>query len=891
MKLLLVLLAAAAMHAQSVVISQIYGGGGNTGAVWRNDFVELFNRGTEPVSMTGWSVQYAPATGTAWQVAPIDGMVGPGQYFLVQLAAGTGGTQSLPVPDATGALALGATAGKIALSRNGTPLQEAANRPFVQDLVGYGATATDFKIAPTRDLSNTTAAIRAGGGCVDTGNNQADFAVGAPVPRNASAARNDCSAAPIPALRLKISEIQGSGDTSPYVDKRVVTRGVVYARRTNGFYIESVSGDDDNNDETSEGILVFTGSPPPAEAAIGDLVDVEGVVVEFRPASDPGSPTLTEIATPLVTRLGRGDGFRRITLLRSDGDWERFEGMRIWVYSGICVGPTGGTFNDSTGQSTSNGIFYAAGFGPRPFRRPGINGDETKGVLRIDSRALGGVSAEVFPGDFVGTSGPLDYGARKYTLLADGGVLIIGSGDRETRPLPPQVQGEFSIATLNLQRLFNSAAAFPTRVAKLKLYIQNILRSPDIIAVQEVGSLAALEAVAAELGGYRAFVGATNDISGIAPGFLVKTATVTALTAASFAADLKFGVDNQLVHDRPPFRLDAAVGNQRVALLCVHNRSLIDVADSRVQAKRKAQAESINFLARGIAAENIPFAILGDFNAFPFDDGYADLPALIGHGLNLTNINPLLKNGDNYSYVFNGATQALDHILLSPAMRQWTTRAAYAGANADFPESFRADRTSPLRISDHDAAMVWFRLDPVPFTALSITSAASYQSGSIAPSEILTIFGRDLNGTRLLIDGKAATLLYQSPAQWTVSAPADLRTDGTVEVLLERNGQRVHAVEMPVARSAPALFNTQPNGRRGEIVELWGTGSANDLTTTASVCGLPADVLYSGQAPGMVNGAWQINVRIPAACPAGASTVEVSAGARTSPEIVIAIRD
>ena len=111
-----------------------------------------------------------------------------------------------------------------------------------------------------------------------------------------------------------------------------------------------------------------------------------------------------------------------------------------------------------------------------------------------------------------------------------------------------------------------------------------------------------------------------------------------------------------------------------------------------------------------------------------------------------------------------------------------------------------------------------------------------------------------------------------------------------MEVALERNGQKIHAVEMPVASSAPALFNTQPSGRRGEIIELWGTGSGTDPATTARVCGLPAEVHYSGQAPGLVNGAWQINVRIPAACPAGASTLEVSAGARTSPEIAITIQ-
>src|SRR5262245_32592033 len=48
----------------TVIISQIYGGGGNAGAVYRSDFVEIFNRGSAPVSLTGWSIQYASATGT-----------------------------------------------------------------------------------------------------------------------------------------------------------------------------------------------------------------------------------------------------------------------------------------------------------------------------------------------------------------------------------------------------------------------------------------------------------------------------------------------------------------------------------------------------------------------------------------------------------------------------------------------------------------------------------------------------------------------------------------------------------------------------------------------------------------------------------------------------------
>ena len=85
----------------NVVISQVYGGGGNSGAPYTNDFVELFNRSSSPFSLAGWSVQYASATGTgnfaANAVTPLTGVLGAGQYYLVQQAGGTTGSP-LPVP-------------------------------------------------------------------------------------------------------------------------------------------------------------------------------------------------------------------------------------------------------------------------------------------------------------------------------------------------------------------------------------------------------------------------------------------------------------------------------------------------------------------------------------------------------------------------------------------------------------------------------------------------------------------------------------------------------------------------------------------------------------------------------------------------------------------------
>src|SRR6476646_1942731 len=90
-----------------IVISQIYGGGGNSGATLKNDFVELFNRSPVAISVDGWSVQYTSAAGSGtWSTTPLAGTIPPGGYYLVQEAAGTNGTTSLPAPDATGSIAM-----------------------------------------------------------------------------------------------------------------------------------------------------------------------------------------------------------------------------------------------------------------------------------------------------------------------------------------------------------------------------------------------------------------------------------------------------------------------------------------------------------------------------------------------------------------------------------------------------------------------------------------------------------------------------------------------------------------------------------------------------------------------------------------------------------------
>jgi len=185
---------APALAASPVVISQVYGGGGNSGATIKNDFIELFNRSDAAVDISGWSVQYASAAGTSWQVTKLSGktVLQPGQYFLVQESAGTGGSVDLPTPDASGTLALSGTTGKVALVANGNALSGAAPAASTfADLLGFG-TAGYFEGSVGPGLSNTTAALRANGGCADTDNNGNDFTAGAPAPRNSASPLNAC---------------------------------------------------------------------------------------------------------------------------------------------------------------------------------------------------------------------------------------------------------------------------------------------------------------------------------------------------------------------------------------------------------------------------------------------------------------------------------------------------------------------------------------------------------------------------------------------------------------------------------------------------------------------------------------------------------------------------
>jgi predicted extracellular nuclease len=284
----------------AVVISQVYGGGGNAGAPFTNDFIELHNVSDTAVSLAGWSLQYASATGTgtlgasATQLTELSGTIPAGGYFLVQEGSVTSPNGvALPAPDVIDStpIAMAAGAGKVALvdiattlgcNGGSTPCSTSALGHIV-DLVGYGNANFFEGSGPAPTLSNTTAAIRAD--AADTDDNSADFSSATPNPRNSGFTPpppppSGCS---VPASH-EISAVQGAGASTPFANQVVRVEGVVIGDfqgpgQLGGFYIQDDTPD--ANPSTSEGLFIFA-SAAFADVQTGQRVLVTGRAIEFN---------------------------------------------------------------------------------------------------------------------------------------------------------------------------------------------------------------------------------------------------------------------------------------------------------------------------------------------------------------------------------------------------------------------------------------------------------------------------------------------------------------------------------------------------------------------------------------------------------------------------------
>lgn len=284
--------ASAAPDGSGLVISEVYGGGGNSGATFTHDFIEIHNPTDAAISVDGWSVQWRSGGSTsAATVTPLTGSVPAGAHYLVQQAQGAGGTQPLPTPDATGTVTMGGSSGTAILANSTAAVNPGidsfAGDPAVVDLVGVGSNVWEGTAAAT-GMSNTASAARDENG-TDTDDNSADFTAGAATPEGTGG-----GVEPPAEVTATIPEIQGDGPVSPLVGDIATTEGVVTAAYpTGGFYgfylqVPGTGGADHDPAQTTSSQAIFvrqTQTAGDVTVQPGDHVQVTGAVAEFAGAT------------------------------------------------------------------------------------------------------------------------------------------------------------------------------------------------------------------------------------------------------------------------------------------------------------------------------------------------------------------------------------------------------------------------------------------------------------------------------------------------------------------------------------------------------------------------------------------------------------------------------
>jgi hypothetical protein len=479
---------------------------------------------------------------------------------------------------------------------------------------------------------------------------------------------------------------------------------------------------------------------------------------------------------------------------------EKYAAMRVHVNTLNVVGPTGGTINEPNATSVSNGAFFGVLPGiNRPFRELGIQNpdpipnppcciprfDLNPERIRVDSDAVGGTAIDVTAGATVtNITGPLDYVFRAYTIDVEPATVPGVSGNVTFTPVPPRTATEFTVGCQNIERFFDNVAdgngavtltttAYNNRLNKASLLIRNVLLAPDILGVEEAETFNGLTNLANKINAdavaalqpnpnYVPYLVNGNDIGGINVGLLVNSTRVTVNNVAQAAGSLTATYTDPtngspaLIWDRPPLVLDATVvGPPAVPIVIIvnHLRSLSGVDDptpnglstegDRVRQKRRAGAEWLaNYIQSRLTANpNERLVLVGDFNAFEFNDGYVDVIGTIKGtptpstdvllssadlvNPDLTNLTDTTPATDRYSYNFDGDAQSIDHALINNNALLNFSRFAHGRVDADFPEAYRNDSTRPERLSDHDGEVIYFSLTPTLHFDVSIPSSVT----------------------------------------------------------------------------------------------------------------------------------------------------------------------
>ncbi|MEE4273093.1 MAG: endonuclease/exonuclease/phosphatase family protein [Thermoanaerobaculales bacterium] len=564
---------------------------------------------------------------------------------------------------------------------------------------------------------------------------------------------------------LSISIVQGSGESSPLEGSEVTVAGVVVtAIGPEGFFVQTPSGLDDGDINTSEGLHVAM--TPPVSLAVGDLVDVTGTVEEFYGFTQLIGPhSVVAAGTGTLPPPITFDAFTPSPdpLLPSCAmEYECYEGMLVGA-SGLVVGPTQTFGTDPTAE------FHAiATSGPPPFREigaeyPGMLGlphtvpiwDGNPEIFEVDPDKLGQPDVVAKPGDAYTAIGPLGYEYGGYEIWAAAPVTLT-PGSPAVVPVRPADSTEMTIASLNCYRLYDDvddpttqdevmpSDVYATRITKLRRYILDVLLAPDVIGLQEVENLTVLNALAADIAAadpsvsYTAQLVSGNNDFGMNVGYLVRDTVQNVLVTQLGFDDILIGWGYKLF-DHPPLLLEGTwTGGGAaldVALMTNHTRSLggvDDPFDDFAREKRFQQAQSIAQKVQDFqtADPHTPLILVGDYNAFQFTDGYVDVIGQIRGEVTpdqtllwappitaptLTNQIGGMPAEQRYSYVYQGSRQVLDHALTSRSAAPYVVEQQFGRGNTDSPGVLINDDTVPARATDHDGLVLYLDAGSVLF--------------------------------------------------------------------------------------------------------------------------------------------------------------------------------
>jgi hypothetical protein len=570
---------------------------------------------------------------------------------------------------------------------------------------------------------------------------------------------------------IKIYDIQGAGHTSPFEGQSVVTEGVVTAIDTTGskgFWIQDEHGD--GNDATSDAVFVFTNAAPTVE--VGDKVEVAGTVNEYA-GSDSNNLTITEIDAPTITHEGTGtvaatiigEGGREPPTETVDDDhftvfdpqhdaadfYESLEGMLVTVKNAQATDATSGGSTwvvaddgaDATGMNSRGGITISA---------TDINPEKIQ--IFADS-GVSSVSPNAVVGDHLGdVTGVVTYFGGQYELAptAIGATTSQGVVPRETTSLAGDAN-HITIGAYNVENLDPTDPA--SKFTQLAQDMAHNLGSPDIIGVEEIqdadgagngsdlSGAATLnklvDAIAAAGGPHYQWVEiapTVNNETGGEPNGNIRQAFL-------YNADRVDYVDGSVrqLSDNDPTNGDA-YDNSRKPLVADftfngHTITAIDVHDyarsgseepfgvdqpplNNGDQRRIDQTTPIKQYVEQLVHDdpNANVAVMGDFNAFPFETSLTQLES----GGALSNLANLLDPNERFSYGFEGNMQELDNMLVSPDLQN--------GAQFDIV-NLNTGVSGDVRPTDHDPIVSRLFIDTAP--------KAMADSAGVAENQTVTI--------------------------------------------------------------------------------------------------------------------------------------------------------